>query len=152
MRHFTKFIAKTWILFLLVGLWQVMVTTGFWPSSLIASPLTTIQNFQTLSQNGLLWGHILASLSRILAGLILGTAFGILFGILIGTLSKLREHLEFSVSILYSVPPLAWIPFFIIGLGIGEISKISLIALTFFVVVSVHTWEGVLQTERNYII
>jgi len=151
MKHFTKFIAKTWVLLLLIGLWQFMVSFGFWPASLVASPISTLYDFQILIQNGQLWTHIWASLSRILAGLAFGTTFGILFGLIIGSLAKFKEHLTFPISVLYSIPPLAWIPFFIIGLGIGEVSKISLIALTFFVVVSVHTWEGILQTEKNYL-
>lgn len=149
MKHLAAILAKTWILFFLIGFWQFMVTSGFWPASLIASPVSTVQTFFTLIQNGQLWTHILASISRIMIGLSLGSLFGIFFGLIIGSLKDLKFHFDLPISILYAIPPIAWMPFYIIGFGIDETTKILLISFTFFTVISVHTWEGVLQTETQ---
>jgi sulfonate transport system permease protein len=146
-----NFFVKTWVIILLIALWQIMVSLKIWSPALIASPINTLIDFKSLIVSGELLRHILASLSRIISGLCYGAIVGIIFGLLVGTFPFLKKQLETALSILYSISPLAWIPFLIIALGVGENTKIALVFIVFFMVSSFHTWEGVLQTNQNHL-
>ena len=151
MKYLITILIKTWLLTLIIIIWQLMLSFGIWSEALVASPQSTLLDYKYLIQNGELKIHIFASLSRIFVGFVCGSIFGIIFGLIIGTLKKIKINFDITISIFYSIPPIAWIPFYIITFGVGETTKILLIAFTFFTVVSVHTWEGVLQTEKNFL-
>src|SRR5208282_234377 len=69
---------------------------------------------------------------RILVGFLLGATFGTILGGLTGYLSLARKLLDPLLQSLRNIPSMAWVPLFLLWLGIQEASKISLIALGAF--------------------
>ncbi|MGI8406105.1 MAG: ABC transporter permease, partial [Thermomicrobiales bacterium] len=51
---------------------------------------------------------------------------------------------------IYAVPKIAILPLVIIALGIGEASKIAVVALSIFFLVVLNTMSGVLELDRTY--
>ncbi|WP_454915645.1 ABC transporter permease [Xanthobacter sediminis] len=76
-----------------------------------------------------LWSDTAASLGRLFAGLSIATAIGVVLGIAIGVLPYLRALLGQFVAVVSMVPPLAILPILFITMGLGEASKIALIAI-----------------------
>ena len=76
-----------------------------------------------------LWGHALVSLARIAAGWSAGVVIGVAVGGLMASVPFLRHLVDPLIEITRPLPPLAFIPLFILWFGIGELSKFLLILL-----------------------
>jgi NitT/TauT family transport system permease protein/taurine transport system permease protein len=74
-----------------------------------------------------LWFDLYISLRRILAGFVIGVAAGIAVGSAMSASRVVRHLIDPVIEILRPLPPLAFIPLFIVWLGIGETPKEVLI-------------------------
>ena len=88
-----------------------------------------------------------ASLYRILLGFFLGSAFGLLVGLVTGTSALADRMANPIVNALYPIPKIALLPLFILWLGIGEVSKVTIIALGVFFPVAMNTYSGVKNVD-----
>ncbi|MEL6977468.1 MAG: ABC transporter permease [Pseudomonadota bacterium] len=77
----------------------------------------------------LFWDDTAISLARLAQGVGLAAAIGLAFGLMIGLFPAARAGLSPFVSALSLIPPLALLPILFIALGLGEASKIALIAI-----------------------
>lgn len=108
--------------------WAIGSATGAIAENVLASPWAVVETAWNLAVSGVLWHHLSLSLSRAGLGLLLGGGIGLWLGVLSG-LSKLGEELiDPTVQMVRAVPFLALIPLLIVWFGIGESSKIVLIA------------------------
>lgn len=71
----------------------------------------------------------LASLSRLGAGLALATLSALVLGLLLGTVPVARAVFGPVITVIAVIPPIAVLPILFIALGLGEASKIALIAV-----------------------
>jgi NitT/TauT family transport system permease protein/taurine transport system permease protein len=76
-----------------------------------------------------LWQHALVSVLRIVAGWGAGVVIGIAVGGLMASSKVVRHLIDPLIEISRPLPPLAFIPLFIIWFGIGETSKFLLILI-----------------------
>ena len=74
-----------------------------------------------------LWFDLYISLRRILIGFVIGVVGGIAIGSAMSASRVVRHLIDPVIEILRPLPPLAFIPLFIVWLGIGETPKIVLI-------------------------
>ncbi len=87
----------------------------------------------TLAVKGQLWGHIAATLERVVLGFSTGAVLAIGLGLPAGYFRAVRNVVEPVVELLRPIPPLALLPLFIVWVGIGETSKVGFITYaTFF--------------------
>ncbi len=77
----------------------------------------------------LLWWDMAASLQRLLTGLALSASLGFVLALLIGLLPLARSALGGFVAAASLVPPLAVLPILFIAVGLGETSKVLLVAI-----------------------
>lgn len=112
--------------------WEYAVRAGWSNGRLMPPPSRILDAFADLAQSGELWTHILATLMRVLAGFALGAVSGAIIGALSGVSDIARRTLDPSLQALRSVPSIAWVPLFLLWLGIFEASKIALIAVGVF--------------------
>ena len=118
----------------LVALWQVI-------AMLISDPVFLPSVSQTVasfahyfgrpypSQGKPLWFDALTSLRRILIGFAGGTVIGVALGAGMSASRVVRHAIDPVIEVLRPLPPLAFIPLFIIWLGIGEMPKEVLILI-----------------------
>jgi NitT/TauT family transport system permease protein/taurine transport system permease protein len=91
------------------------------------------------SQGKPLWYDALTSLRRVLIGFALGAAIGVALGAAMSASRIVRHAIDPVIEVLRPLPPLAFIPLFIIWLGIGEMPKEVLIMLGVIPVMAVTT-------------
>jgi sulfonate transport system permease protein len=116
----------------LLSAWQFVSTSGLVPLSQLPSPEMVWLAAVDLAQRGLLGLYIAISTQRVLLGFAFGAAFGLLLGAIVG-LSRLGDILLApTLGAIRAVPSLAWIPLLILWMGIGEDSKVALIAIGAF--------------------
>ena len=100
--------------------------------------------------NATLWEHVSASLVRILSAAAIAIALGIPTGLFMGLNRWAKGIFDTPIEFYWPLPPLAYLPLMIIWLGIGETSKITLLALAMFAPIVLSAQAGVrsLPQER----
>jgi NitT/TauT family transport system permease protein len=91
---------------------------------------------------GEIFPHTAASLLRAGAGFAVAVVAGITLGILMARVQRVRLAMEPLLLLIYPVPKPALIPLFMIWLGIGDFSKIAVIALACLVPIVIATFNG----------
>ncbi|MGY6250533.1 ABC transporter permease [Bosea thiooxidans] len=117
---------------LLALLWEALVAAGIANSRLMPPPSVVGRTLWELAASGELLTHVMATLSRVGIGFGLGALAGTVLGALTGALPVARRLLDPTLQALRAIPSIAWVPLFILWLGIFEASKVALIAVGVF--------------------
>jgi sulfonate transport system permease protein len=136
---------------LLLALWEALARFGVAPANLLPAPLAVLRSLRALAVTGELWTHIEITLLRVVEGFLLGTAVATLLGALTGYSSLWRRLLDPTLQALRSIPSIAWVPLFVLWLGISEQSKVTLIAVGAFFPVYLSTLAGIQQVDRKLV-
>ena len=86
--------------------------------------------------------HTLASFGRAGAGLLAAVVIGVVLGVVMARVRAVEQAVEPILLLIYPVPKPAMIPLFMIWLGIGDFSKVAVIALACLLPVVVATFNG----------
>ncbi|MQB42094.1 ABC transporter permease subunit [Rhizobium sp. ICMP 5592] len=150
----TLWISLATVLALLV-IWAVAAAYGVVSPVFLPSPWTVAKALYTLNVTGFvdstLLEHAFASLLRIFGGLAVSLAIGIPAGLAIATSRVGKGILDPIVEFLRPLPPLAYLPLVIIWVGIGEASKITVIALAMLPPIILSTAAGVKAAPVDYV-
>jgi NitT/TauT family transport system permease protein len=133
---------------LLIGVllvWQLAALRGL-PEYLL-SPYQIARFFTQALGTAELYENIAASLGRSLPGFILGSALGAVLGLAAGMARWFDRMLSPAVFLTYPVPKIVMLPIFMIWFGIGDLSKVLIIALACFYPVFINAYYGVRQTR-----
>jgi sulfonate transport system permease protein len=136
---------------LLLVLWETLSRTGWAPPNLLPAPTTVLKTFRDMLATGELPGHIEVTLLRVALGFLAGTAAATVLGALTGYSPLWRRLLDPTLQALKTIPSLAWVPIFILWLGIFEASKVTLIALGAFFPVYLNLMAGIQQVDRKLV-
>ncbi|MDR2106510.1 MAG: ABC transporter permease subunit [Coriobacteriales bacterium] len=141
-----------WLLpILLVFLWYLGGVYGWFSKSLLPTLPVVVETTVKMVLDGSLLKHFLVSGGRALFGFSIGTAVGLAFGLVNG-ISRLSEELtDTTFQMIRNVPILALFPIILIWFGIGETSKIVMIALAVFFPVYINTYSGVKSVDPGLI-
>jgi sulfonate transport system permease protein len=132
----------------LIGLWQLLSSTGALPANKLVSPATiahTAYNLVVTSSPtyGTLQGSLLVSAERWGIGFGLGVAIAVVLAVITG-LSRIAETaLDPVVQALRGIPLLGMLPLFIIWFGIGELPKDVIVLLGALFPMYVNTFAGI---------
>jgi sulfonate transport system permease protein len=135
----------------LAVVWEIIVRLGFSDGRLVPPPSRIYQEFAELAQSGELLRHVIATLLRVTAGFGFGTVAGTLLGAIAGYSALVRRVIDPSLQGLRAVPSIAWIPLFILWLGIFETSKVALIAVGVFFPIYLGVMGAVLSVDRKIV-
>lgn len=135
----------------LLALWEVLARLGVLPPNLLPAPSRVLGTIAELARTGELWPHLGLTLGRVAAGFGLGAALGTVLGALTGYLPLMRRLLDPLLQGLRNIPSLAWVPLFILWLGIYETSKVVLIAVGVFFPVYLGVMAGIQQVDRKLV-
>jgi sulfonate transport system permease protein len=131
--------------------WELAVRAGLSDGRLMPPPSRIWQQFEELARNGELYRHMIATLARVAIGFVLGTAAGTILGAIAGYSSLTRRLIDPTIQGLRAVPSIAWIPLFILWLGIFETSKVALIAVGVFFPVYLGVMAAILSVDRKIV-
>lgn len=136
---------------LLLLIWEVASRAGIFPQYLLPAPSAVISTLVALASSGELWTHVSSTLSRVLIGFFLGTIVAVVLGSFIGFFKPLERLFDPLLQALRSIPSLAWVPLFILWMGIAETSKVTLIAVGVFFPVYLNIVSGIQGVDRKLI-
>ncbi len=131
--------------------WEAVVHFHLANGRLVPPPSVVYATFAELADAGELQRHTLATLARVAAGFGFGVVAGTLLGALAGYSTLARRLFDPSLQGLRAVPSIAWIPLFILWLGIFETSKVVLIAVGVFFPVYLGVVGAVRSVDRKIV-
>jgi sulfonate transport system permease protein len=136
---------------LLAAVWEITVRMG-WASGRLAPPPSVIfATFVDLWRSGDLQRNTLVTLGRVAAGFGIGVIIATVLGAAIGYSPLVRRLLDPSLQALRAIPSIAWVPLFILWLGIFEASKITLIAVGVFFPVYLGLMGAIQSVDRKLV-
>ena len=132
-------------------LYEAAFRAGLVEARLLPAPSRILATLFDLAKTGELWTHVLATVLRVLAGFLIGAGVGTALGALTGASETARRLLDPTLQALRAIPSLAWVPLFILWLGIFEASKITLIAVGVFFPVYLGVMGAIANIDRKIV-
>lgn len=136
---------------LAAAVWSVVVSFGHFPRQLFPSVSEILAAGQSLWTEGLLADDIIASLQRAAIGFAIGAATGIVVAVATATTATGRNLLQPVLRVFSPIPTIGLVPLAILWFGLGENSKILVIALGVFVPVWINSHAGLAGTPTDYL-
>ncbi|TGQ13562.1 ABC transporter permease subunit [Mesorhizobium sp. M00.F.Ca.ET.217.01.1.1] len=149
-----RVISATTLLALLAA-WAASAELQLVSPVFLPSPAAVWAKFVTVARDGFvdatLLQHVAASLWRVFAALIEAIVIGVPVGLAIGISRIGRGVFDPLLEFLRPIPPLAYLPLIVIWFGIGEPSKILVIAIAMLAPMALSTAAGVRGVSRERI-
>src|SRR3984957_16865031 len=131
--------------------WEIVVWLGLSNGRLVPPPTRIFAAIVELARSGELARHIVATLTRVVLGFGLGVIAGTVLGAVSGYWDLARRLLDPTVQALRAIPSIAWVPLFILWVGIFETSKIVRIAVGVFFPVYLGVMGAILSVDRKIV-
>ena len=139
--------ALPWLLpIALVALWYTGAEQGWISPQVLPPPQFVWETLRDLAMSGDLWLHVSTSFTRVGVGFTAGTLLGLALGSAMGLSRRFEAYVLPTFNALVQIPVLAWLPFVLLIVGIGEPLKYILIAKAALVPVALNTLQGFRQT------
>jgi len=123
-----------------LGVWQLLASLD--RPDFVLPPTEIARHVVAAIASGELLPHIGASLARSLPGFALGSALGTVLGLLAGVARGFAQAVSPAVFLTYPVPKIVFLPLFMLWFGIGDVSKILIIALACFYPCFINAYYG----------
>ncbi|MDE7063603.1 MAG: ABC transporter permease [Lachnospiraceae bacterium] len=144
---------------ILLLLWQLVSTFSGVNPVLFPPPVKVLQAFRELIATGLkgsasdtaLMGHIAASLKRFLTGYIASAVIAILLGLIFGWFPKVFAYVNPVIQVIRPIAPVAWLPFLVLLVGIGDVPAIAIIFIAGFFPILLSTVTAVKSMDPIYL-
>jgi NitT/TauT family transport system permease protein len=125
--------------------WELAAAQGWLSNLFFPAPSAIIRTFVELSATGELLSHLGASLSRIALGLGLGGVPGLLLGLGMGWSIRLKRAVDPIIAVFHPIPKISVLPLIMIIFGIGEASRVVVVAIAAFFPMLINSMAGVRQ-------
>lgn len=116
----------------LLALWQYLSSAGVFSAVQLPAPSKVLAAGTDLWTRGDLGLHIAISTQRVLIGFTIGAVLGLVLGAAVGLSRWTRLLAGPTIGAIRAVPSLAWVPLLLLWIGIGEDSKVTLVAIGAF--------------------
>src|SRR5215472_19365802 len=126
--------------------WQLLARGGL--PEYVLSPVEIVKHFVTALGTRELYQDAWASLMRALPGFVIGSIAGVALGLAAGIARSFDEMLSPLVFLSYPVPKIVMLPVFMLWFGIGDLSKVLIIALACFYPAFINAYYGARATRR----
>ncbi len=135
----------------LLGAWEIAGRFGLIDVRFFPPPSNIMHQVGVLLASGELVTNTLASLRRLALGMLLGGVPALLLGLAMGISRPLRAAIDPLISATYPVPKSAILPLVLLIFGLGETSKVVMVALGAFYPIVINTVVGVVNLDRIYL-
>jgi NitT/TauT family transport system permease protein len=127
LRSLGAFGHRSLLLVVLLSVWEAAPRLGLIDAVFLPPFSEVIAAGWQLAQSGELYDDVSASLLRALSGFLISVALIVPLGLVVGWYARLGNLLNQLIEICRNTAPLALLPVFILLLGIGELSKITMV-------------------------
>lgn len=114
---------------IVLGLWELLVISGWRPIYVLPSPEQTFRSLFEMAGTENFWQALLRTVSRAVLGFGLALSIGTVVGILVSRIKALRMAIGSLITGLQTMPSIAWFPLAILFFGITEQAIMFVIVL-----------------------
>jgi len=136
---------------LVAAIWESFARSGLFSPALTPSVIDIARALAGMIASGALPLHVMATLGRILVGLVVAGLVGVPLGMLMGRSRRVERFFLPLVSVLSPIPSLAWVPLFILWFGLGNAAAIALVIYAAVFPLVLNTWTGVRSVNRLWL-
>ena len=113
--------------------------------------IVVAKSIKTMIDRGLLFKDIRSSMISVLAGFALGFVSSVPVAFLMAWYRPVRYIVEPWIQFIRNIPPLAYVPLVVIGVGVGRKPQIIVIWLATFLIMTVTIFQGVINVDETLI-
>jgi ABC-type nitrate/sulfonate/bicarbonate transport system permease component len=135
----------------LLIVWELAARFGFIDTRFFPAPSSVIATMIEMLRTGELVTHTTISMQRLAYGAVLGGIPALVLGITMGLNRPIRAVFDPLIAATYPVPKSAILPLALLIFGLGEASKIFMVAIGVFFPVVINTTTGVLEINKIYL-
>ena len=123
--------------------WEVFARSGAFPTSMTPPIESIAAATYYLVINGTIFISILFTMMRVAVGLALACVIAIPLGLAMGRSKAVEQIFLPPISVLMPIPSLAWVPLFILWLGLGNVTTILVVVYAAVFPLVYNVWRGV---------
>jgi NitT/TauT family transport system permease protein len=131
--------------------WELAAQFGLIDVRFFPAPSAIVTVMARMAVSGELHENILISLQRITLGLVLGGIPALILGIVMGISRPVRALVDPLITATYPIPKSSILPFILLIFGLGEMSKVVMVAIGVFFPIAINATAGVLQIPPIYL-
>ncbi len=131
--------------------WELAAQLGFIDTRFFPAPSAIVRALIATAQSGELWTDTSISLQRLFFGFLLGGIPALVLGIVMGISRPIRAFVDPLIAATYPIPKSSILPLILLIFGLGEMSKVVMVAIGVFYPIAINSTAGVLQINRVYL-
>jgi ABC-type nitrate/sulfonate/bicarbonate transport system permease component len=131
--------------------WEVAAQAGLIDVRFFPAPSAIILKLIEMARSGELTENVLISLQRIVLGFLLGGVPAIVIGVAMGIWRPVRALVDPLIVATYPIPKSSLLPLILLIFGLGEMSKVVMVAIGVFYPMAINATAGVLQINQIYL-
>ncbi len=135
----------------LLLVWEVAAHFGFIDTRFFPTPSSIISLLIDMVRSGELITHTLTSLRRLFWGTVIGGVPALVLGVIMGLNRPIRAIFDPLIAATYPIPKSSILPLALLIFGLGEGSKIFMVAIGVFFPVAINATTGVLEINKIYL-
>lgn len=149
---FTYKLRKNFLVFFtILIIWQIIYKMGIFSPIYLPGPYKVFQTFLAMVYDGSIFENILASLYRVLVGYFLSFAFSFILALIFYLKADIFPYFSNILDFLKNIPPLGLVPLLILWVGIGEVSKISIVFMASFFPIFLNIQKGFMEADKDMV-
>jgi ABC-type nitrate/sulfonate/bicarbonate transport system permease component len=135
----------------LLVIWEIAARAAFIDTRFFPAPTNIAASFIELTRSGELFQHTYISMQRLFLGFLVGGIPALVLGIVMGLNRTVRAIFDPLISSTYPIPKSAILPLALLIFGLGEGSKIFMVAIGVFYPIAINATTGVLGISKIYL-
>lgn len=135
----------------LLIVWELCAQFGLIDTRFFPAPSAVLATLSDLLLSGELARHTITSLQRVLLGALIGGVPALAIGLSMGLYRPIRAAVSPIISAIYPIPKSALMPLIFLIFGLGESSKVTIVAIGIFFPIAINTCASVLEIPSIYL-
>jgi len=135
----------------LLAAWEIAARFHLIDVRFFPAPSSIVLALVSAAQSGELLDNTAVSLERLIFGFLLGGVPALILGIVMGISRPVRAFIDPLIAATYPIPKSAILPLILLIFGLGEMSKVVMVAIGVFYPIAINATAGVLQISRIYL-
>ena len=135
----------------LLLIWEIAARAGAIDTRFFPAPSSVFALLIEMLKSGELLTHTWASLQRLFWGIIFGGIPALVLGIVMGLNRTIRALVDPIIAATYPIPKSSILPLALLIFGLGESSKIFMVAIGVFYPIAMNAMAGVREINKVYL-
>lgn len=119
--------------------------------ALLAPPSAVLVRLVALTVDGTIPTALAGSIQHMILGYLLAVALAVPIGVVVGRSERVATAVEPVLNAIYMIPPVAFVPFFVVWFGLNFESRVALVFAMCFFEILVNVLAGVRDVDRGLI-